>query len=238
MTRTLKGRSVLIIEDDQSIAGAVEIIARQLDLVPTLAADGREGLRAFEKIQPELVILDIGLPEIDGWQVLEKIRETSEVPILLLTAKDLEIDKVRGLHDGADDYMTKPFGIAELSARIVALLRRAGVTEIHQSADDDNYSDDLVTIDFASREVVVKGETVPLTDLEFRLLETFVHHLGQALSTNQLLELVWDDPYAIGPDRVKFTVHRLRRKLGWRDGTKGPLEAVRGYGYRYRVERS
>jgi DNA-binding response OmpR family regulator len=230
-------QSVLIIEDDDSIAGAVEILVRKQGLEPLRAATGRQGLRLFYNLQPDLVVLDVGLPELDGWQVLERIREVSEVPILMLTAKALESDKVHGLRSGADDYLTKPFSTRELGARIEALLRRAATARPDQPESTDVFVDGSTTIDLVAREASVDGVPVALSALEFRLLEAFVRHPGQALSHEQLLELAWDDPYGIGPDRVKFTVLRLRRKLGWTEGRTGPLEAVRGYGYRYRASR-
>jgi len=226
---------VLVIEDDDSIAGAVEIVVRKLGYRATRAADGREGMRTFFDQGADLVVLDVGLPLLDGWQVLERIRDVSEVPVLMLTAMDLEQDKVRGLLGGADDYLTKPFGIRELGARIEALLRRAKLSSSDTDAgSEERFQDGNLTVEWAAREVLVDGQPVPLTALEFRLLEAFVRHPGQALSTEQLLELAWDDPFAIAPDRVKFAVLRLRRKLGWGEGGPDPLEAVRGYGYRFR----
>ena len=238
MTDPAPERSVLIIEDDDAIAGAVEILVRKQGLVPLRAANGRQGVRMFYNEQPDLIILDIGLPEMDGWQVLERIREVSEVPILMLTAQILESDKVQGLTSGADDYLTKPFSIRELGARIEALLRRAATTRPEPAEAAEVFVDDAISMDFAAREVTVDGKPVALTALEFRLLEAFVRHPGQALSNEQLLELAWDDPYGVGPDRVKFTVLRLRRKCGWNESGSGPLEAVRGYGYRYRSGRT
>jgi DNA-binding response OmpR family regulator len=226
---------VLIVEDDDSIAAAVEIVVNRMHCEAVRAANGKDGLRTFFDDDIALVILDVGLPGMDGWQVLERIRDLSEVPILMLTARDLEQDKVRGLTGGADDYLTKPFGIRELGARVEALLRRsrlgvAGKGDI----EPDVFIDGGLEVDFTARTVRVDGVEVDLTPLEFRLLGAFVAHAGQALSNEQLLQLAWDDPYGIAPDRVKFTVLRLRRKLGWQQADMTPLEAVRGYGYRYR----
>ena len=199
-----------------------------------VAGDGRNGLRNFFEERPDLVVLDIGLPGMDGWEVLERIRDLSDVPVLILTAHDLEQDKVRGLTGGADDYLTKPFGVQELGARIQALLRRSQVGPTTAAAEGPTiYRDGNLEVDWPAREVRVDGEVVGLTKLEFQLLQTFVRHPGQALATQQLLEQVWNDPFGIGPERVKFTVLRLRRKLGWQDEHKDVLEAIRGYGYRY-----
>jgi len=224
---------VLIIEDDPAIAEAVRRVVARQHGTGVVASDGRNGLRNFFEDRPDLVVLDIGLPAMDGWKVLERIRDLSEVPVLVLTARDLEHEKVRGLTGGADDYLTKPFGVHELGARIEALLRRSqGVAPV-MVKEPTSYRSGNLQVDWPAREVRVDGTVVHLTKLEFQLLQTFVRHAGQALSTQQLLEMVWNDPFGIGPERVKFTVLRLRRKLGWQDEYKHVLEAIRGYGYRY-----
>ena len=224
---------VLIIEDDPSIAEAVRRVVAKQHGTGVVASDGRNGLRNFFDERPDLVVLDIGLPGMDGWEVLERIRDLSEVPVLILTAHDLEHEKVRGLTGGADDYLTKPFGVQELGARIEALLRRSKAAAPPAMGEATIYRDGNLTVDWPAREVRVDGTVVGLTKLEFQLLQMFVRHPGQALSTQQLLEQVWNDPFGIGPERVKFTVLRLRRKLGWQDDQKDVLEAIRGYGYRY-----
>jgi DNA-binding response OmpR family regulator len=223
---------VLIIEDDADIALGVQTVLGRNGFEVTTAAEGREGLRVFHSKRPDIVVLDVGLPEMDGWTVLERIRELSEVPVLMLTAHGQEADKVRGLRSGADDYLTKPFGNAEFIARLQALLRRTGGAE--QSAARI-YDDGSIRVDFAAHEVMVDGAPVELTATEFRLLAALVRHRGQVLSPVKLLELVWSDPFGVGPDRVKYSVMRLRRKLGASTGAGSPIEAVRGFGYRYRA---
>jgi DNA-binding response OmpR family regulator len=224
--------TVLIIEDETDIARAVRVVLEAGGLDVLTAADGRAGLRAFHASRPGLVVLDIGLPVMDGWVVLDRIRDLSEVPVLLLTSRDREGEKVRGLRAGADDYVTKPFSNAELLARVEALLRRA-----RPVADGaDAYDDGLVRMAFAAREVSVGDRPANLTPTEFRLLAALVRHPAQILSPEQLLAQAWQDPVGIGPDRVKFAVMRLRRKLG-QHGAQGPIEAVRGFGYRYRPPR-
>jgi len=222
---------VLVIEDDADIALGVRTVLGRNGFEVTTATEGREGLRAFHRKRPDIVVLDVGLPEMDGWTVLERIRELSEVPVLMLTAHNQESDKVRGLRAGADDYLTKPFGNAELIARLQALLRRATAGE-HKSAPV--YDDGSVRVDFAAHQVTVDGALVELTATEFRLLAALVRHRGQVLSPVKLLELAWSDPFGVGPDRVKYSVMRLRRKLGAPTGAHSPIEAVRGFGYRYR----
>jgi DNA-binding response OmpR family regulator len=232
MTGRPAAGKVLIIEDEADIARAVRAVLEAGGLDVLAAADGRAGLRAFHASRPGLVVLDIGLPVMDGWAVLDRIRDLSEVPVLLMTARDTEREKVRGLRAGADDYVTKPFSNAELLARVEALLRRAG-----PAADGaDAYDDGLVKVAFADSEVSVDDCPVSLTPTEFRLLAALVRHPAQILSPEQLLAQAWQDPVGIGPDRVKFAVMRLRRKLG-QPGAGGPIEAVRGFGYRYQPPR-
>ena len=219
---------VLIIEDDRDIVLALRTLLGGAGMEVITTPDGRDGLRAFHARRPGLVVLDIGLPVLDGWQVLERIRDMSDVPVLMLTAHGLEADKVRGLRSGADDYLTKPFGNQELLARVHALLRRAGPG----APAVDGYDDGRVRVRFASREVRVGAQPVQLTPTEFRLLAALLKRPGQVLSPEQLLEEAWHDPLGIGPDRVKFSVMRLRRKLGWPAGAS-PIQAIRGFGYRY-----
>jgi DNA-binding response OmpR family regulator len=222
---------LLVVEDDPDIALALRLLLTRAGHQVAHAKDGRAGLRDAYTERPELVILDIGLPGMDGWQVLERLRDVSDVPVLLLTAHGQESDKVRGLRGGADDYLTKPFTNAELVARVEALLRRTGGVA---SWADEVYDDGVLRIDPSARRTYVDGGEVRLTPTEFRLLNVLVRHAGAVLSPNQLLAQAWDDPTGIGPERVKFAVLRLRRKLGWTDPDASPIESVRGFGYRYR----
>lgn len=221
----------LLIEDEPDVRLALRILLQRAGLETAEAAAGRDGLRLFHERRPDVVILDVGLPDIDGWGVLERIRDMSDVPVLMLTARGLEAEKVRGLAGGADDYVTKPFSNAELVARIQALLRRARASG--DGSVVDTYVDARLTVDFAGRRVEVDGVEVAVTPTEYRLLGTLVRHAGMVLSPEQLLEQAWKDPLGIGPDRVKFAVSRLRRKLGWDEPASSPIEAVRGFGYRY-----
>ncbi|HEX3955882.1 MAG TPA: response regulator transcription factor [Trebonia sp.] len=237
----MTGGRVLVIEDEQDIGFGIRVVLERSGLTVTRAGDGAEGLRAFHSAQPDLVILDVGLPGMDGWTVLERIRDLSDVPILMLTARGQEADKVRGLNAGADDYLLKPFGNAELAARARALLRRhrtAGTGpagEGGRSRRPEIFDDGVVHVNFASHEVRVTGAPVALTPIEYRLLAALVRHRGQVLSPEKLLELAWHDPFGIGPERVKYSVLRLRRKLGSSAGADSRIEAVRGFGYRYRA---
>jgi DNA-binding response OmpR family regulator len=222
---------LLVVDDDSDIALALRLLFVNAGYDVICVSDGRSALREAHNTRPDLVVLDIGLPEMDGWMVLERLRDISDVPVLVLTAHGKDAEKVRGLRGGADDYLTKPFGNAELLARVEALLRRSSDST---SWANEVYDDGLVRVDPGQRRVFVEGAEVSLTPTEFRLLNTLVRHAGAVLSANQLLRHAWDDPSGIGQERVKFAVLRLRRKLGWSSPESSPVEAVRGFGYRYR----
>jgi DNA-binding response OmpR family regulator len=222
---------VLVIDDDADIRALVAELLGRAGYVVDQAPDGRAGLRVLHQSPPDAVVLDVSMPDLDGWATLERIRDLSDVPVLMLTARGAELERVRGLQAGADDYVVKPFGRQELVARVQALLRRsAGRGEERQ----ETYADELVTIDFAQRGVTFDNREISLTPLEFKLLSAFVRHPRQVLSRDQLLELVWGDAYGVAGDQVKLYVGYLRRKLDPEDPGRVPIETVRGFGYRYK----
>ncbi len=225
----MERRRVLVIDDDPDIRGLLRELLERAGYDVSEAANGRLGLRSLYADQPDLVVLDVAMPELDGWETLERIRDLSEVPVLMLTARTAELEKVRGLKAGADDYVPKPFGRQELLARVEALLRRAKPGDERPAT----YADALVTIDFANREVTVSGRPVQLTPLEFKLLAALVRHPNQVLSHGQLLELVGGDAAGGSSDRTKLYVGYLRQKLAG-GGAEASIETVRGVGYRYR----
>lgn len=226
--------SVLVVDDDADIRGLLREVLERASHTVIEAGDGREGLRLFHAEQPDLVILDVSMPGFDGWQTLERIRELSAVPVVMLSAQDHELAKVRGLRGGADDYVTKPFGPHELLARVEGLLRKART----EADSPQSYADSFLTIDFAQRAVTAGGVQVPITPLEFRLLAAFVRNPNQVLSQDQLIELAWGLDRAGGRDQVKLYVGYLRRKLGELPSGDSPIETVRGFGYRYNVPRA
>jgi len=224
--------TILVIEDDPDIRELVAALVGRAGMLGLQAGDGREGIRMFFEQRPDLVVLDLGLPELDGWQVLDRIRELSEVPVLLLTADGEQVQKVRGLEGGADDYVTKPFGREELVARIGALLRRGH----GNGAEVEVLGDDVLTVDEAQRRVEVAGVEVALTPTEFRLLAVLLRNRNHVVSQEQLFETVWGNSER-DPKQVRLYVSYLRRKLKLAGGIE-PIETVRGFGYRFRAASS
>jgi DNA-binding response OmpR family regulator len=223
------GRRVLVADDDADIRGLVRALLERAGHEVVEAADGRECVQAFYERPPDLVVLDVGMPGLDGWATLERIHEIADVPVVMLTARGAELDRVRGLRAGAHDYVPKPFGRQELLARVEGLLRRTAGPPVVRPA----LADDFVEIDFARREVTVRGRRVRLTPLEFRLLATFVQHADRVLGHDQLHELVWGGAGSGAREQVKLYVGYLRRKLREAAGAEPPIETVRGFGYRY-----
>lgn len=218
--------SVLVIEDDPAVRGVLAQLLEGAGYAPILCPDGISGLDAALGRQPDLVILDLGLPGVSGTEILEKLRAVSSVPVLVVSARAGEMDKVQHLLAGADDYLPKPFGRLELLARVDAVMRRsAGATESPAEITDGD-----LRVDLLSREVFIAGVNVPLSKTEFALLVCLLRNPGQAVPNRQLLREAWNDVSGVGADRIKFTVGRLRRKLG--DHGERIL-TVRGYGLRW-----
>lgn len=225
----LPGR-VLVVDDDPDIRTVVSGVLGRAGLDVAAASDGRTALRMLFDERFDLVVLDLGLGAMDGMIVLSRIREVTDLPVLVLTARGLELDKVSAFQQGADDYLTKPFSNSELAARSLALLRRAGSQTVYDEVVDDG----TVRLELARRKAWVDGKSVDLTPTDWKLLAAFAQRPDYVLSAEQLLDLAWGDPLGIGPERVKFAVLRLRRRIGWEDTASSPIQAVRGFGYRYR----
>jgi len=219
---------VLVVDDDADVRTLVCELLTRAGYSVSEAPDGREALRVLYDERPDLVVLDVAMPLLDGWATLERIRELSSVPVVMLSAMGAELEKVRALRSGADDYITKPFGRQELLARVESVLRRSPAREVRAT-----YADELLEVDFAERRVCANGVDVELTPLEFRLLSAFVDHPGQLLEHDQLLQLAWGGERGSSRDQVKLYVGYLRRKLGAAGVSPEVIESVRGYGYRY-----
>ncbi len=227
------GLKVLIIEDSRDI---VETISLCFELhwpgVEGIStAEGGEGLALTETESPDIVILDLGLPDMDGFDVLKNIRAFSDVPIVILTARGDEIDRVRGLELGADDYITKPFSHMELLARIKAVLRRTRIPELE--AKEKPFHSPGLTIDFATLTVTVRGYPVKLNPTEYNLLRYLVLNEGAVLTYRVLLEKVWGEEYTDAPEYLNVLVQHLREKLEEDPSNPQFLLSERGVGYKF-----
>jgi DNA-binding response OmpR family regulator len=222
-------RTILVVDDETTIR---ETLVEALELegfraVP--AADGREALARFRAVHPDLVLLDLMLPELSGVEVCRILRAESRVPIIMLTARDSEVDKVVGLELGADDYVTKPFSLRELTARIRAIFRRAeqgSAPELPQFVAVGR-----VQVDLAGHRILRDGEAVPLKPKAFELLAFLLRNVGQVFTRDQLLEQVWGYDYAGETRTVDVHVHWLRSELETDPATPTLLQTVRGVGY-------
>ena len=218
--------TVVVVEDDANIAGLVDLYLRDAGFRVSLADRGERALDLIRSRPPNLVVLDVGLAgELDGFAVCDRLRTTSTVPILMLTARDAEDDRIRGFEVGADDYLVKPFSPRELVVRVQAILRRAEP----QRAATDVLVAGGVEIDVTRREARAGGRAVPLATREFDLLAHLGAHRGQVLSRQQLLDGVWGEGWVGDPRTVDVHVRQLRKKLG----DHLPLATVWGVGYRF-----
>jgi len=218
------GPQLLLVEDEESIGSLVSAYLEQTGYRVAWVRSGEEALLTLDQLAPRMVILDIGLPGVDGFDVCREIRTRSTVPILMLTARDEEADRVAGLEVGADDYVSKPFSPRELAARVKALLRRSepAAPLTHRLEIGDLF------LDPEAREVMVAGEPVELTAKEFDLLAYLLENAGIVVSRDQLLDRVWGMSYAGGTRTVDVHVAQLRRKLGRPDS----IRTFRGSGYK------
>ena len=224
MNARATGGVLLLVEEDDSIGRLVKQYLEQQDSWRVVwLRSGEEAVSELRQHPVRVVVLDIGLPGIDGFEVCRRIRAGSNVPIIMLTARDEEPDRVAGLELGADDYVAKPFSPRELSARIKAILRRS-----EQRTEDEVLSAREIVLRRDSREVTVGGATVELTSKEFDLLACFLEHPGIVLSRERLLDLVWGMTYPGGTRTVDMHAAQLRRKLGDAEG----IRTVRGAGYK------
>ena len=226
-----QGQSVLVVEDESSIASFVALYLKNAGYRIQAAGTGREALERVASEKPDLIVLDLMLPDIDGLEVCRRVRQSSDVPILMLTARDEDVDKIIGLEVGADDYLTKPFNPRELVARVKSILRRS-VPERREVQTKQIKHGDL-EIDVGRREVLVSGKEVQLAPKEFDLLWELLDHKGLVLTRDQLLERVWGYAFAGDTRTVDVHVRQLRRKLG----EASPIVTVWGVGYKVAAAR-
>lgn len=223
---------VLIVEDEVSFSDALSFMLRKEGFEVTVASDGNAGLDAFSRHGADIVLLDVMLPGISGTEVCRQLRQVSKVPIIMLTAKDGEIDKVVGLELGADDYVTKPFSSRELVARVRAVLRRQTAVE-----DTDASSTELkagpVVMDVDRHTVFVNGEEVKLPLKEFELLELLLRNAGRVLTRTQLIDRIWGSNYVGDTKTLDVHVKRIRSKIEPDPANPQYLQTVRGLGYKF-----
>ena len=221
-----KPQTVLVVEDEASIASFVAAYLKNAGYAVRTTGSGNEALRIVATEQPALVVLDLMLPDVDGVEVCKRIRQQGELPVLMLTARDEDVDKIIGLEVGADDYMTKPFNPRELVARVRAILRRAAPERARRESAVITHGD--LVVDAGRREARVAGTEVQLAPKEFDLLWELLDHRGLVLTRDQLLERVWGYTFAGDTRTVDVHVRQLRRKLG----DASPIVTVWGVGYK------
>jgi DNA-binding response OmpR family regulator len=228
---TFKNRSILVVDDEERMARFIRLNLEHDGFQVTEAYRGMKAIQALRDDLPDLIILDVMLPDIDGFEVLRMIREISQVPVIMLTAKGEEDDRVRGLELGADDYITKPFSPRELVSRVRAVLRR---TEAAGSSRSELIEvDERLKLDFGRREVWLNGELVKLRPTEYRLLYHLVQNAGWVVTYDQLLSKVWGYEYRDEPHYVRLYINYLRQKLEEDPSDPQYILTERGIGYRF-----
>lgn len=226
---------ILVIDDDRELCALICRTVLREEIEADCCYSGRAGLEKLKEDEYQLVILDVMMSGFDGFETLEQIRKESNVPVLMFTAKDDSTSKVRGLREGADDYLTKPFVMDELLARITSLIRR--YTRFSQNGNDGNtLSYDGLVIDFDSRSVTTENGTFELLPKEFDVLLYCAKNQGRILTKQQIYEEVWGDPYVYGDSNIMAVISRLRKKLEADPGSPKYLQTVRGIGYRFNKE--
>ncbi len=232
MIRAMNAKTILVVEDEASIAEVVTLYLKRGGYNVQTASDGRKAMNIFERGQVDFVILDLMLPEVDGLSLTRWLRDRSDVPIIMLTARREEADRIAGLELGADDYVVKPFSPQELVSRVRAVMRRLGREQV-EAGNDRSLSFENLSIDPKSRVVKVKEEEVELTAKEFDMLYLLARHPKQVFTREQLLERVWGGSQFIDPGTVTVHVRRLREKIEEDASKPAQLLTVWGVGYKF-----
>jgi two-component system KDP operon response regulator KdpE len=231
MEKSSRKYRILVVDDERRMVGFIRLNLEQDGFEVVEAYNGTEALERLRDSLPDLILLDVMMPDIDGFEVLRTIREVSQVPVIMLTAKGEEDDKVKGLELGADDYITKPFSPRELVSRVRAVLRRG--TSFEEDEQGVIEVDDRLKIDFGRREVWVEGKLVKLRPTEYRLLYHLVQNAGWVLTHDQILTKVWGYEYRDEPHYVRLYVNYLRKKIEKDPANPVYLLTERGVGYRF-----
>ncbi len=227
---------VLIVDDDIELCSLLERCLSSAGLASVLANTGASGISAFKQEEYCLVVLDVMLPDVNGFSLLEQIRSRNNVPILMLTAKNEEEDKVKGLLLGADDYLTKPFGIKEFLARVNSLIRRNTVLNYGVPGDKSEMHVNGITIDSRNRTVIINNHEVSLTAKEFDLLHFLAANRGRIFTKQQLYNQVWNDEYSYDDSNIMSFISKLRKKMEVAPNSPVFIQTVRGVGYRFNQE--
>ncbi|MCP4141034.1 MAG: response regulator transcription factor [Chloroflexi bacterium] len=231
MTKEFARRRILIVDDEERMVRFIRLNLEHDGFLVSEAFNGREALQQLRDVSPDLILLDVMMPELDGFEVLQMVRETSKVPVLMLTAKGEEDDRVRGLELGADDYITKPFSPREMVSRVKAVLRRT------ESSSGSTHGlievDDRLRMDFDRREIWLEGEIIKLRPTEYRLLYHLVQNAGWVVTHDQLLTKVWGYEYRDEPHYVRLYINYLRKKLEKDPANPKYILTERGVGYRF-----
>jgi DNA-binding response OmpR family regulator len=225
----MKRNRILIVDDDSSVRKFVKANLEVRDYQVLLAGDGNEALKIIEEELPDLILLDIMMPNLDGYTVCQRVREWSDIPIIMISAKDSENDKVKCFDYGADDYLTKPFALRELLSRIKAVLKRSQTPEI--SPHLSSYQNGDLVVDFSKQIATLNGKSLQLTALEYKILAYLTINAGRIITPNQLLEKIWGEEYAGDYRLLQVNVCRLRRKI--KDTAKNSqyIQTKPGIGY-------
>lgn len=227
----MNGKKILIIDDDVNLGQTIKLTFARAGAEVFTAVDGRDGLRQFYENRPDLVILDVRMPDINGWETCRQIRLLSNVPIIMLTTLDNDEDVIRGLDHGADDFVTKPFSRDVLLARARAVLRRSEL--LAEPEDQFGYNDGYLVIDLRKHRVQVNNQAIQLSSTEFRLLTYLLQNAGQVLTYQNILDKVWGWEYQDSIDYVHVYISHLRRKIEADPRNPKYLLTERGTGYRF-----
>ncbi len=231
MSKQFERRKILVVDDEERMVRFIRLNLEHDGFLVSEAFNGKEAIQQLRDVAPDVILLDVMMPDLDGFEVLQMIRETSKVPVLMLTAKGEEDDRVRGLELGADDYITKPFSPREMVSRVKAVLRRT------ESASGSMHGlievDDRLKIDFDRREIWLEGKIVKLRPTEYRLLYHLVQNAGWVISHDQLLTKVWGYEYRDEPHYVRLYINYLRKKLEADPANPKYILTERGVGYRF-----
>jgi two-component system KDP operon response regulator KdpE len=221
---------ILVVDDEKAIQRFLKSALSSTEFSVHIAGSGKEALAAAIAIRPDLVILDLGLPDMDGVEVLRRLREWTQVPVIILSVRDREDDKVKALDSGADDYVTKPFGMGELLARMRVALRKS-----IQQSPEPVYKVDGLEVDLEHRRVFVQGKEVQLTATEYDLLRVLVYHAGKVLTHNQILREIWGPAYVAQPHLLRVNISNLRHKIEPEPTRPQYILTELGVGYRLKM---